>query len=73
MSTHVPARDGRPFRAWREAAGLTRERVAGAAGVTARTIENWELGRATPRTEHVHLMAPLAPGLLEALGLGGQQ
>ena len=66
MSTHDTARE---LRAWREAAGLTREHVAAAAGVTARTIENWELGRATPRVEHVSLMAPLAPGLLDALGL----
>jgi DNA-binding transcriptional regulator YiaG len=58
-----------PLQAWREKAKLTLEQVAVAAQVSRQTVDNWERGRSTPRTEHVQRMALLAPGLLTALGL----
>lgn len=60
-----------PLQQWRERAGLTLEQLAVAAQVSRQTVDNWERGRSTPRTEHVQRMMPLAPGLLSALGLRG--
>ena len=58
------------LRAWRKRAGLSLEMVAATAQVSRQTVENWEYGRGTPRTEQVARLVPLAPGLLDALGLG---
>lgn len=58
-----------PLRSWRLSAGLSLEAVASAAGVTRQTLENWELGKHSPRATHIAKMAELAPGLVEALGL----
>jgi transcriptional regulator with XRE-family HTH domain len=41
---------GNRIRSAREAAGLTREELAERAGVSARTLGNWERGTALPRT-----------------------
>lgn len=59
------------LRRWREKAGLSLESVAGAAGVSRTTLERWEMGKGSPRSEHIAKMTPLAPGLLRALGLEG--
>jgi transcriptional regulator with XRE-family HTH domain len=57
------------LRIWRESHQLSREQVAAVAGVSRQTVENWEKGQSTPRTEHVTKMCELGPGLMRALGL----
>lgn len=48
---------------------LTREVVATAAKVTARTVDNWERGVGEPGIEQLRALEKLRPGLLAALGL----
>ena len=60
---------GDALRAWRVKGKLSLEDVASAAGVSRSTVNNWETGNSTPRTEHVTKMVGLAPGLMVALGL----
>lgn len=60
---------GLGLKEWREKAGLSQERVADAAGVTAKTVDNWEKGSSAPRVDQALRMSKLAPGLLSRLGL----
>jgi len=41
-------KSGQALRRWREMRGWTREEAAEKLGVSARTLENWELGVRTP-------------------------
>lgn len=63
---------GPAFAEWRARHGLTRETVAGCAGVTAKTVDNWEMGHTSPKAENIVGMLRLGkPGLLTALEMRG--
>jgi transcriptional regulator with XRE-family HTH domain len=55
----------------REAAGLSQSQLAERAGISVRTIQNWEIGRNVPKADILmQLAAALDAGLEQLLGAG---